>query len=167
MAGKAAAWKAAVPVRWRARGTRAPTARSLTGNAAILAAHGRGGMLPMCKCCQLPMLPMANWVGAGLWPSRHQAASRDWRLGQDEQDFQDPQECAWEVRSAEDWRACGKRAFARARCASILIAMSWRSWESCRSWFARWKMESLSGGPPTSSGIPCGRAGARPSRTNH
>ncbi len=29
------------------------------------------------------------------------------------------------------------------------LAMSWRSWESWRSWSARWKMESLAGGPAT------------------
>ena len=55
---------------------------------------------------------------------------------------------------AEDWRARGRRACARALCASILLAMSWGSWESCRSWPARRKMKSYSGGPPTSSGTP-------------
>ena len=30
-------------------------------------------MLPMCKCCQLPMLPMVSWVGARTpdWERRH------------------------------------------------------------------------------------------------
>ena len=102
---------------------------------------------------------LGRWPGEALGKGRgrHLAASRDWCLGQDEQDSQDPQECAWgggfapgigilveRLRSGQ-WPG-----------AAAWLAISWRSWESCLSWSAHQKMKSLAGSPPTSSGNPCG-----------
>ena len=57
---------------------------------------------------------------------RRKAASREQSLGQDEQDSQDPQECAWEVRSTKGWQAGGK-------------AVDWQADDKCRGLVSQWQ----------------------------
>ncbi len=64
--------------------------------------------------------PGGAWKGAGRWPERREAASRDWRLGRDHRDHRDNREVPEMVLRAQKRLAASRAPMAGNICSALV-----------------------------------------------